>query len=62
MFLTPGDFAVLYGCYYLCYASKKLKSANIAQINQLFHLLNLISANGDTNEQKCKQWRQQRFT
>ena len=47
----------------LLLASKKVKIAQIAQINQLFHLLNLICAYGDAfyglthmlMSKKCKQ-------
>ena len=43
----PSDFAVFDGYYFLCYCSKKLKTSQIAQINQLFYSY--------ANEQKCKQ-------
>ena len=48
-------------------ACKELKIAQIAQLNQLFKLLHLAHIYGHcfywsyANEQKCKQWRQQRF-
>ena len=40
-------------------ACKELKIAQIAQLNQLFQLLHLVKSY--VYEEKCKQWRQQRF-
>ena len=50
-------------------AFNELKIAQIAQLNQLFQPLNLVHIYGHgffelsryVNEEKCKQWRQQRF-
>ena len=50
-------------------AYKELKIAQIAQLHQLFRLLHLVHIYGhgfyelsrNANEEKCKQWRQQRF-
>ena len=49
-------------------ACKVLKIAHIAQLNQLFQRLHLVHMYGHgfyaksyANEDKCKQWRQQRF-
>ena len=48
-------------------ARKELKIAQIAQLYQLFRLLHLIHIYGHgfyesyADEEKCKQWRQQRF-
>ena len=52
-------------------ACKELKIAQISQLNQLFQLLHLIHiqyirprllwVKSYANEEKCKQWRQQRF-
>ena len=54
-------------------ACKELKIAQIAKVNQIFQFLNYSSdirqprlvhvwAKLYANEEKCKQWRQQRFT
>ena len=40
-------------------ACKELQISQIAHLNQLFQLLRLVKSYA--NEEKCKQWRQQRF-
>ena len=69
MFLSPGNFQFSVAAISFVIACKKLKSAQTAQINQVFQLFNLICAYGYTfyrltlmlMSKNVKQCRQQRF-